>query len=473
MCDTSGLLERIAAFRERLEKTPPLSKTMNSELLAESKTQDWAKRTDILAPMLRQFAAEDINRQPLPAHITLRVRQLLHTARELVACQRSITDDIFFARLASAADDSGEADPLVCYHRSTVAATDAALRFTQSFPSSAEFQTRMCAGLETMLEGVRDRLTIAKRALERRRRGWGRIERLTRLLCDLQARRLVPFSSFSELADEMILEARQGAPLRFPTMPATSLARFVATHSITTAEVVARIVPYDYEWATRPVVAVATALVMDVGMLAVPADLLAKTPPFDSADRSLLEGHVIAGVEWLRSVMPEEVVDAVAAHHERLDGTGYPHGRTGDRLPSLSRLMAVADTYAAAAADRPHRPAREPREALTETLTEAERGRLDHDFAELLLHLSFHPIGTVVELTDGRVAVVVATPTNQQNLRAAARPVVSVLTDQDRNVLPRPEVINLACAEFGAVVRALNSAERLALLAESYPDLCF
>jgi len=473
MSDTHSLLKRIAAFRERLESTPPLIKaSVEGE---PAITGSWlASRADLIAPLIRQFADVDANAQPLPPHITTRVRQLLHDARELVATQRTITDDVFFIRLASGNDDGSEHDPLVRYHRGTVAATDAALRLTQSFPASAEFQTRMCDGLETMLKGVRDRLFVANRALDQRRRDWGRIERVARLLCDVQARRLVSYSSFADVAEEIIADARQGVPLRFPTAPASSVARFIATHAVTAAQVVARLAPHDYEWASHAITPVAAALMMDVGMLAVSPEILVKTTDLEPADRSAIEAHAAAGAELLRNVMPEIGIigDAVAAHHECLDGTGYPYGLKGEQISSLARLLAVADTYAAAAADRPHRPAHEPRAALTETLTQAETGRLDKDFAELLLNLSFHPIGTVIELTDGRVGVVVATHTSRANLRATTRPVVAVLADVTGAVLPRPEVVDLATAEFGGVLRALTTAERRRLLCDCYPDLC-
>ena len=172
--------------------------------------------------------------------------------------------------------------------------------------------------------------------------------------------------------------------------------------------------------------------------------------------------------------MPEvgPLADAVAAHHERLDGTGYPKATRGDDVPSLARLLAACDVYTGMAADRPHRPAHDPRVALTDTLVQAERGELDRDLAELLLRLSFHPVGTVVELTDGRTAVVVSTHTGRVNLRATTRPVVAVLADADGRLLPKPEFIDLAGAEYGGVVRALGTAERRKVLAEAHPDLC-
>jgi HD-GYP domain-containing protein (c-di-GMP phosphodiesterase class II) len=477
MSDSRSLLHRITAFRERLEKTPHL---LPAEMGGEAKANlpeifNHASKADLLVPTLRSLASPTPNDAPLPPHITLRVRQLLQTAREMVATQRSITDDVFFVRLASNPDPDGQGpDPLVSFHRATVAATETALRLTQSFPASPEFQSRMCVGLETMLMGIRDRLTIAMQSLDRRRREWGRIERIARLLCDLQARRLVSYSSFADVAEEILAEARQGMPLRFHSAPATSVARFVAAHAVTAAQVMARIVPHDYEWASKPVVPVTLALLMDVGMLCVPAEQLARAQAWEAADWSQAESHSVAGADLLRSVMPEigSHAEAIAAHHERQDGTGYPRGWKTEQISTLARMLAVADVYAALGADRPHRLAFDPRAALTEVLSMAEAGRLDKDFAELLVHLSVYPVGTVVELTDGRVAVVVSAHANRANLRATMRPVVAVLADARGEILPRPQVVDLASADFGGIVRALPTADRRKLFETTHPDLC-
>jgi HD-GYP domain-containing protein (c-di-GMP phosphodiesterase class II) len=221
-------------------------------------------------------------------------------------------------------------------------------------------------------------------------------------------------------------------------------------------------------------VPVMAALLMDVGMLAVPGAVLAQGGPLSADDRRRLDRHPEAGAELVRRLAPdaEAVADAVAAHHERPDGTGYPAGRSGDAVPSLARLLAVCDQYAACVADRPHREAFDPRNALTDCLLAAEQGKLDRDCSEYLLVLGFHPVGTVVELADGRVGVVVATHANRADLRAGGRPVVAVLTDRQGRVTPRPEVVDLAAADRGGVARVPSTAERTRLLARDYPDLC-
>ncbi len=487
MSDTRTLLYRITSFRQRLEQTPSLVPAAGSdepEAARAATAVAIAGNPDLLARSLHTLAGAPVNEGPLPAQLTVRARRLLEEARGLIAVQRRLTDDPLLAGLS--AEDSTGSDALVTYTRETVALTDAALRMVQAFPASAETQLRMCDGVEVMLRAVRDRLAVAGSAADARRRDLDRIDGLARRLADLAAGRAVDAAWFMEFGEAVVEDARQGAPVRFlsadplstcgypggPTLPAP--ARFVAAHALTVCQVLARVVGQDYEWAGRPLIPVVAGLLMDVGMLRVPAAVLAKAGSLDADERRLVEAHPEAGAELIRAALPElgPVADAVAAHHERPDGTGYPRALAGEQVPPLARLLAVCDTYAALACDRPHRPASDPRTALTDALLAAEHGRLDRDFSEYLLALAFHPVGTVVELTDGRVGVVAANHTNRVNLRATARPVVAVLTDPAGVVLPRPEFVDLAAAERGGVVRVLTAAERTKLLARSYPELC-
>jgi hypothetical protein len=128
--------------------------------------------------------------------------------------------------------------------------------------------------------------------------------------------------------------------------------------------------------------------------------------------------------------------------------------------------------YAALNEPRPHRRARDGRSALTETLLLAEHGQLDRDYAACLVRLSFYPVGTVVELTDGRIGTVVANHPNPADSRAPGRPVVAVLADADGVLLPHPEHVDLATAEQGSILRAVPTDRRRKVLGSRYPDLC-
>jgi HD-GYP domain-containing protein (c-di-GMP phosphodiesterase class II) len=77
-------------------------------------------------------------------------------------------------------------------------------------------------------------------------------------------------------------------------------------------------------------------------------------------------------------------------HHERLDGSGYPRGLTGDAISPAGRILAAADAYHAMTEMRPHRPARPPEDAATELRAEVTGGRLDGDASNAVLRTAGH-----------------------------------------------------------------------------------
>jgi hypothetical protein len=153
-----------------------------------------------------------------------------------------------------------------------------------------------------------------------------------------------------------------------------------------------------------------------------------------------------------------------------MDGSGYREKLTGDRLSSMTRLVAAVDVYAAMCAGRPHRPAVDPRAALTDVQLMAERGELDKGAAAKLLGMGLYPSGTVVELPDGATAVIMTPRDPRSAFIPTSRPAVAVLTGPDGKPLANPRYFDLADASSKNVVRALSPADRLNRLGRSFPE---
>ena len=118
-------------------------------------------------------------------------------------------------------------------------------------------------------------------------------------------------------------------------------------------------------------------LFLDIGLLALPADLLAPRGPLEPESVELLHGHPDLSGDILDPLARVGVpVAAVRAHHERLDGSGYPRGLRGRQVPFGAQVLAVVDTWAALTRSRPHRPALSGREALAVLRQQAGVGRL-------------------------------------------------------------------------------------------------
>jgi hypothetical protein len=101
----------------------------------------------------------------------------------------------------------------------------------------------------------------------------------------------------------------------------------------------------------------------------------------------------------------------------------------------------------------------------------ADQGALDPREAERLLLLSFYPVGSVVELADGAVGLVVATHTAREDLNTPARPVVALIRDGRGQPLPGPHYLDLAWCEGQSIVRTLSAPERRGVLGQRYPQL--
>ncbi len=481
MSETQTLLGKIAALRQRLEQAQGLANEAGSAAAAlagddggrlevlRHKADAGAEHDALVDASLRQLAADAAPAKVLPAQLTTRARRVVERGRELLARLRPLADHL---EPESQSSHDPNADPLARLYRETAAMTDSTLRMVQTFPDAPSAQLKLCEGLEAILSVVARRVGTLTAALARRRQWSERVESLAGWLKALADGGATDVEPFRTLAEALAAEAHEAAPLQFLSAPANDPARFTAAHSLTVAQVVARLTRHDTELRPRALEAVLAALLHDAGMVRVPAEVLSRPGPLDEAGRRAVEAHARLGADLMRRLLPDaaRMAEAASAHHERLDGTGYPGGLRDAQVSSLARLLAVCDAYAALCCPRPHRPARETRTALTDTLLLAESGALDRAHAERLLRLAFYPVGSAVEMADGSVGVVVATPPGRRDLSAPARPVVALLTDGQGQPLPTPLPLDLAECESHSVVRSLAPDERRRALGSHYPE---
>jgi len=129
-------------------------------------------------------------------------------------------------------------------------------------------------------------------------------------------------------------------------------------------------------------------LLHDLGKLAVPAEILDKPDRLTPQEYSRIMAHAYYTERLLLEIPGlEELSFLAAAHHEKLDGSGYPSRLTAEQLPLPARILAVADFYQALADDRPYRAAL-PQEKIYHLLRqEAAAGRFDAEVVEALLTL--------------------------------------------------------------------------------------
>jgi putative two-component system response regulator len=126
----------------------------------------------------------------------------------------------------------------------------------------------------------------------------------------------------------------------------------------------------------------------DIGKVAVPDAILYKPGRLDEHEWTLMRGHTIKGEEIcqpMKSLSP--VLPVIRSHHERWDGSGYPDGLRGERIPLVARILQVADIYDALTTVRPYKPAFSPAEALGMLDEEVARGWRDAELVGIFKQL--------------------------------------------------------------------------------------
>ncbi|MGB0203480.1 MAG: HD-GYP domain-containing protein [Neptuniibacter sp.] len=139
-------------------------------------------------------------------------------------------------------------------------------------------------------------------------------------------------------------------------------------------------------------------LVHDIGKMFVPEEILNKPSSLSKPEYEIIKEHVPSGAEHLNSLgFTEQVVTIISQHHERLDGSGYPHGLAAEDILIESRVLAVADSLDAMAADRPYRRSLGITKSL-EILVEEQGKTLDQDVIETVLKI--HKRGDFLKLIE-------------------------------------------------------------------------
>ncbi len=170
-------------------------------------------------------------------------------------------------------------------------------------------------------------------------------------------------------------------------------------------------------------------LLLDIGMSTVAPDILERRSPLDVAEWTLVRAHTRAGSAMYVDGDGDGKASAIARsmilhHHERHDGSGYPDGLAGDDLPVWARIAGLVDSYDAMTSDRPYRAAMSRHDALQAIYRDRDR-LYQHALVEQFMQcLGVYPVGSLVEMNSGEVAVVMA-----QNPTRRLRPVLMLLTD--------------------------------------------
>ena len=182
------------------------------------------------------------------------------------------------------------------------------------------------------------------------------------------------------------------------------------------------------------------AMLLDIGKTRIPEEILGKPGKLDAGELALMRRHVEFSLEIVEEAgeVDPRVLEMVAHHHERHDGSGYPRGLKGDDIPVYGRIAGVVDTYDAMITSRPYASTQSSYGALRQLRSLAGTEFQPELVDQFTQAIGMFPTGTLVLLNTGEVAVVTA----QSRVRRL-RPEIMIILDAEKQPLADYRVVDL------------------------------
>lgn len=181
-------------------------------------------------------------------------------------------------------------------------------------------------------------------------------------------------------------------------------------------------------------------LFQDIGKMKLPRELIDKKGKMTAAEYEMTKNHVNLGLDMIRHSKHTSplIHDIVAQHHERHNGSGYPNGRSGEQISMYGAMAGIADVYAAITSTRPYGLPLAPQEALSQIFS--WRGTVFNErlVEEFIQAIGIFPVGTLVQLNTGEIAVVVA-----QNRARRLRPRILLVMDPNKQPYAVPIMLDM------------------------------
>jgi HD-GYP domain-containing protein (c-di-GMP phosphodiesterase class II) len=181
-------------------------------------------------------------------------------------------------------------------------------------------------------------------------------------------------------------------------------------------------------------------MLLDIGKMQLPQALLEKRGKLTATEFEMVKRHVEFGIETLQKTknIPGMVMEIVASHHERQDGSGYPLGLDKSKIGMFGSMGAIVDCYDALVSDRPYASPLTSYDALQSLYAWKGKYFHEHLVEQFIQCLGIYPVGSLVELNTGEVGVVIA-----QNRVRRMKPRIMLILDSDKKPYKFPNMLDL------------------------------
>jgi len=204
---------------------------------------------------------------------------------------------------------------------------------------------------------------------------------------------------------------------------------------------------------------IAASLLHDTGMLTVSDQILQKQTQLSKSEYDLLKLHPLRSARFASEVLffPKEVSQTIIQHHERCNGSGYPEGLMGDQIQTGAKILGITDTFTSMLSHKTYSKSLGGFEAMKVILMN-EDSKFDPEILQSFLKvMGYHPLGTIVLLSNGCVAQV-----TKANEELPFLPVIKILSNPITPKTPdlkAGETVDLNQGGKLCILRALKADE--------------